>query len=168
MALLETTILQSIDYRKSLPLHDRGEYTKTLAEFNNTFQNHCIKHIAISTTFIDPICFKKICFIKGKWRRGLTNHEAVQAQEADGRRYQQVKSIALARTQKHATMKEKNCKLEGSLSDKNRLYEAAERDLLIENLDDEEDLLYLGTQPRPIRNKDMKDQQTRNFFDHVS
>lgn len=64
-------------------------------------------------------------------------------------------------------MKEKNRKLEGSLSDKNRLFEAAERDLLIDNFDDE-DLLYLGTQPRPIRNEDVKDQQTLNFFDHVS
>lgn len=79
MALLETTILQSIDYGKSLPLYNRGKYAKALAEFNNTFQNYCIKHIAISIMFIDLICSKKICFIKGKWQHGLTNHKAVQA-----------------------------------------------------------------------------------------
>lgn len=37
MVLLETTILQSIDYGKSLPLYNKGEYAKALAEFNNTF-----------------------------------------------------------------------------------------------------------------------------------
>lgn len=47
MALLETTILQSIDYGKSLPSHEREEYAKALAELNNTFQNRRNRHAAI-------------------------------------------------------------------------------------------------------------------------
>lgn len=51
MALLETTTLQSIDYGKSLPSHEREEYAKALAAFNNTFQNRRNRHAAIPTTF---------------------------------------------------------------------------------------------------------------------
>lgn len=173
LALLETTTLQSIDYGKSRPLHDREKYAKALAEFNNAFPNRRNRHEAIPTTFVDPIHPKEIRFTKGKRRRGLTNHEAAQAQEADERRHRRAKSIELARTQKHATMKEKDRTLEKFLFDydgNTRLLQASgSRDLPIDNFDNEEDLLYLGTQPRAIRNKDGKDhRQTPNFFDHVS
>lgn len=70
-------------------------------------------------------------------------------------------------------MKEKDRTLEKSLFnyDRNtRLLQApSSRNLPINNFDNEEDLLYLGTQPRAFRNQDGKDhRQTPNFFDHVS
>lgn len=119
MALLETTTLQSIDYGKFLLSHDRELYAKALAELNNAFQNCRGRYEAIPTTFVDPIHPKEVRFTKGKRRRGLTNHEAAQAQEADERRHRRAKSIELARTQKHATMKEKDRALEKSLFDRN-------------------------------------------------
>lgn len=101
MALLETTTLQSIDYGKPFPSHEREKYAKALAEFNNTFQDRQLnRHAAIPTTFLDPICPKKVHFTKKKWRRSHTNYEAAQAQKADQRQHRRAKSIELARTQK--------------------------------------------------------------------
>lgn len=76
MALLEATTSQSIDYGKSLPLHDREKYAKALIEFNNALQNRRSRHEAILTTFIDPIRPKDVRFTKGKRRCGLTSHKS--------------------------------------------------------------------------------------------
>lgn len=65
-------------------------------------------------------------------------------------------------------MKKKDHALEESLLDKNRFSKTPERDLPIDDFDNEEDLLYLGTQPRSIQNQNAKDQVTPNFSDHVS
>lgn len=64
MALLETTTLQSVDYGNSLPSHNREEYAKVLAEFNNALQNLRNRHETIPITFVDPIRPKEVCYIK--------------------------------------------------------------------------------------------------------
>lgn len=170
MALLETTKLQPIDYGKSLPSHDREEYAKALAEFNNAFQNRRNRHEAIPTTLVDPIRPKEVRFIQRKRQRGLPDHEAAQAQEAHKRRRRQTESIELARSRKHDAIIEKDCGVEESLCDRNtRLLQIADGDLPIDNLDDNEELLYLRIQPRAIRNENVEDhRQTPNFFDYVS
>lgn len=57
-----------------------------------------------------------------------------------------------------------------SLCDGNtRLLQIADGDLPIDNFDDDEELLYLKTQPRTICNENVEDhRQTPNFFDHIS
>lgn len=60
-------------------------------------------------------------------------------------------SIELPRTWKLTIMQEKDRALEKSLFDKNtRLLQVLEKDLPIDKFDNEEDLLYLETQPRKI------------------
>lgn len=57
-----------------------------------------------------------------------------------------------------------------TLFDENtRLLHMLDGDLPIDNFDDEEELLYLRTQPRAIRNENVEDHgETSNCFDHVS
>ncbi|MCJ1347103.1 hypothetical protein MMC31_005324 [Peltigera leucophlebia] len=55
MALVEGSAIQSIDYGKLFPSHDREIYAKALAKFNAAFETHRKKYEVLPTTFVDPI-----------------------------------------------------------------------------------------------------------------
>ena len=76
------SVTASLDYAKTLPVHEREEYAKAFQEFNAVFQARKAKQALVPTTFVDPIRPKDIRHKKGK-RRGLTLHEALDEEEAD-------------------------------------------------------------------------------------
>ncbi len=84
MAFLKTTTMQSMDYEKYLPLHEREKYSKALTEFNNIFQNCHNRDKAIFTMFFDFICLKEI-FSKRKTATWSQNHETIRVQETNKR-----------------------------------------------------------------------------------
>lgn len=92
----------------------------------------------------------------------VTNHEAAQAQEADER--WRAESIEWARTRKYNTIKERGRALVETLFDENtRLLHMLDGDLPIDNFDDEEEHLYLRTQPRQFEMRTWKIMERRQI-----
>ncbi len=60
MALLEESAIASLDYAKTLLVHERKEYAKAFQEFNALFQARKAKKALVLTTFVYPIRLKDV------------------------------------------------------------------------------------------------------------
>lgn len=103
MALLEESVMVSLDYARTLPVHEREEYAKAFKEFNAVFQARKTKQALVPTTFVDPIRPKDVRYKKGR-RRGLTLREALEEEEADKRRRRRAASVEQAQLQRHLAL----------------------------------------------------------------
>lgn len=100
IALLEESIIVSLDYIKTLPVHERKKYAKAFKEFNAIFQAYRTKQALVLTTFVDPIWPKNVHYKKGR-RCGLTLCEVLEEEKADKQRRRRAKSVKQAQLQRH-------------------------------------------------------------------
>lgn len=70
----------SLDYAKTLSANKRKEYAKAFHEFNSLYHNRRIKHVNVTTTFVDPIRPKHLMLKKVKHCR-LSLRKALKEEE---------------------------------------------------------------------------------------
>ena len=182
MALLEELAIESLDYAKTLTVHERA---KAFQEFNALFQARKAKQALVLTTFVDPIRPKDVCQKKRK-RRGLTLREALDKKEADKRRQRRAQSVEQAQIQKHLALTqtykaqtnefgsfsqnsnpgfERQCE---NVSDADDLpdvpdYDSDNMPAQPKDEDNDDDLQYLGTQATNIVGKNSKNNQAYHY-----
>ena len=82
MALIEKSAIMSLDYAKALLANKQEKYAKIFQKFNNLYYNQKIKHVKVSTIFVNPIRPKDVMLKKGK-HCGLSLRKALKEEEVE-------------------------------------------------------------------------------------
>lgn len=103
MALVEESAITSLDYVKTLPANEQKEYAKAFHKFNSLYQNWKIKHVEVSTIFVDPIRLKDVKLKKGK-RCGLSLRKVLKEKIVEKQWQRQAESIKQAWLERYNTL----------------------------------------------------------------